>query len=155
VLDHLHRCLCIWLAPVLVFTADEAWTARFGEDSCVHLQTLPDLPQTWSNPELGARWDALRDARRKLTTELEAGRKEGWLKSSLQAELVLDSETLALATASDWEELAIVSAVTSGDAIAARPAPGTKCERCWRVLPEVGQSQAHPGLCRRCETVVG
>jgi isoleucyl-tRNA synthetase len=31
---------------------------------------------------------------------------------------------------------------------------GTKCLRCWRVLPEVGQSHAHPGLCRRCESVV-
>jgi isoleucyl-tRNA synthetase len=52
--------------------------------------------------------------------------------------------------------------ITSGFALeegplpAARfaPAPGAKCERCWKVLPEVGQSQKHPTLCRRCEAVV-
>jgi isoleucyl-tRNA synthetase len=35
-----------------------------------------------------------------------------------------------------------------------KPARGQKCDRCWRVLPEVGQSHAHPTLCRRCESVV-
>ncbi len=40
VLDHLHRCLATWLAPVLCFTAEEAWRARFGEDGSVHLQTF-------------------------------------------------------------------------------------------------------------------
>ncbi len=162
VLDHLHRCLCIWLAPVLVFTADEAWTARFGEDSCVHLQTLPDLPQTWSNAELGARWELIRAFRRKITNSLEDGRRAGALKSSLQAAVsVPKSNESELLTEEDWAELAIVSSFTvlldddSYHPMKVDAAPGTKCERCWRVLPEVGQSQAHPGLCRRCEAVVG
>jgi isoleucyl-tRNA synthetase len=154
VLDHLHRCLCTWLAPTLVFTADEAWVSRFGEESSVHLETFPEIPAEWADAELGARWDKLREARRVLTTELEAGRREGLLKSSLQAELVLDTAALALAPAEAWAELAIVSGVVEGDSIAVRAASGTKCERCWRVLPEVGQSAAHPGLCRRCEAVV-
>jgi isoleucyl-tRNA synthetase len=34
------------------------------------------------------------------------------------------------------------------------PAPGERCERCWRVLPEVGQWSDHPDLCRRCAEVV-
>ena len=42
VLDHLHRCLTTWLAPVLCFTAEEAWGARFGDDDSVHLQLFPD-----------------------------------------------------------------------------------------------------------------
>ena len=42
VLDHLHRCLCTWLAPVLCFTAEEAWTARIGEQDSVHLAFVPD-----------------------------------------------------------------------------------------------------------------
>ena len=41
VLDHLHRCLTTWLAPVLCFTAEEAWSARFGESDSVHLQLFP------------------------------------------------------------------------------------------------------------------
>src|SRR6201994_2991410 len=44
VLDHLHRCLSAWLAPVLCFTAEEAWCARFGEDDSAHLQLFPELP---------------------------------------------------------------------------------------------------------------
>jgi len=154
VLDHLHRCLCTWFAPTLVFTADEAWVARFGAETSVHLEEFPEIPAGWADAELGAKWDRLREARRVLTTELEAGRKDGWLKSSLQAELVLDDAALALAPADIWAELAIVSSVVPGSAIEARIAPGTKCERCWRVLPEVGTSAAHPGLCLRCEAVV-
>ena len=63
VLDHLHRCLTIWLAPVLCFTAEEAWSARFGEDESVHLQTYPAMPESWSDPRLGARWEAIRERR--------------------------------------------------------------------------------------------
>jgi len=39
-------------------------------------------------------------------------------------------------------------------AAAVMPAPGNKCVRCWRVLPEVGTSAAHPTLCLRCEDAV-
>ncbi len=53
VLDHLHRCLTTWLAPVLVFTAEEAWTARFGEDDSVHLQDFPDVPAAWRDDDAG------------------------------------------------------------------------------------------------------
>ena len=45
-LDLLHRCLCTWLAPVLCFTAEEAWSARFGDSSSVHLQRFPDVSTT-------------------------------------------------------------------------------------------------------------
>src|ERR1700748_1503000 len=47
VLDHLHRCLTAWLAPVLCFTAEDAWCARFGEAGSVHLQLFPELPAAW------------------------------------------------------------------------------------------------------------
>ncbi len=55
VLDHLHRCLTIWLAPVLCFTAEEAWGARFGDEGSVHLQLYPELPAAWADPALGER----------------------------------------------------------------------------------------------------
>src|SRR5208283_3781140 len=47
VLNHVHRCLVTWLAPVLVFTAEEAWIARFGEAASVHLQEFPEIPARW------------------------------------------------------------------------------------------------------------
>ena len=60
VLDHLHRCLCLWLAPTLVFTAEEAWTTRFGEEDSVHLHQFPTLPAEWRNEALAAKWARIR-----------------------------------------------------------------------------------------------
>ncbi len=154
VLDHLHRCLCAWLAPVLVFTAEEAWVSRFGDASSVHLQDLPVIPEVWHDPALSERWRAIREQRRLITTELEAGRKAGWLKSSLQGAVTLDPPSLDLLDPEGWAELCIVSQALPGEAITAAPAPGVKCERCWRVLPEVGGVPAHPGLCLRCVSAV-
>ena len=56
-LDHLHRCLTTWLAPVLCFTAEEAWAARFGDAESVHLQLFPDLPPEWRDDALAAKWE--------------------------------------------------------------------------------------------------
>ena len=61
VLDTLHRCLTAWLAPVLCFTAEEAWLARFpSEDDSVHLQPFPTVPSVWSDPALATSWLAIR-----------------------------------------------------------------------------------------------
>ncbi len=85
VLDHLHRCLTTWLAPVLCFTAEEAWTARFGEQDSVHLQLFPDLPAEWRDDALAARWDTIRTIRRRITVPIEEARRANTLGSSLQA----------------------------------------------------------------------
>ena len=154
VLDHLHRCLCTWLAPTLCFTADEAWVSRFGEEACVHLETFPEIPAGWANAELGARWDKIRELRRGLTGAIEVMRQQKEVKSSLEAGVSLTREYLDLMPGDDWAELSIVSGFKPGESAAAYKADGSKCERCWRVLPEVGFSGKHPGLCRRCEEVV-
>ncbi len=154
VLDHLHRCLCTWLAPTLCFTADEAWVSRFGEDACVHLEIYPVIPTEWANAELGARWDNIRELRRGLTGAIEVMRQQKEVKSSLEAGVSLTADHLALMSGADWAELAIVSGFNLGESAGAYKADGNKCERCWRVLPEVGFSAKHPGLCRRCEEVV-
>jgi isoleucyl-tRNA synthetase len=158
VLDHLHRCLCAWLAPVLVFTAEEAWLSRFGDDAeSIHLQDFPTLPAEWRDEALAERWVEIRRTRKLVTASLEDHRRDGLFGSSLQARLALTlpGDTLS---AAEWEEILIVSQVSLGEgsevALDVSLAPGAKCERCWRVLPEVGASAAHPGLCRRCEAVV-
>ncbi len=177
VLDRLHRALACWLAPVLVFTAEEAWTARFGDAESVHLQLWPEIPDGWRDPALGERWERLRAVRRLVTAAIETARRDGLVGSSLQAalELTLSPAEAAEFADIDWAELAIVSAAAitvdpqaaslfgSGDAIGAggphaaplvRVARGAKCARCWRVLEEVGESVPHPALCRRCVEVV-
>ena len=162
VLDHLHRCLTTWLAPVLCFTAEEAWLARFpGEDASVHLQLFPTIPAAWRDEALAERWARIRAIRGVVTTALEAARRDGMIGSSLQAApaLSLPTADLDLLDAPAWAEISITSALSMAKAEAASvtiaPAPGQKCDRCWRVLEEVGQSAAHPSLCRRCEAVVG
>jgi len=160
VLDHLHRCLCTWLAPVLVFTAEEAWTARFGEEDSVHLHDFPAIPAGWRDDALGAKWDSIRELRRLGTTELEAMRAEKRIGSSNQAvvTMALPDEQAGLLSAEAWADILIVAGATVERATVAAAratvAPGTKCERCWKVLPEVGSVAAHPSLCRRCADAV-
>ncbi|MEO3473049.1 isoleucine--tRNA ligase [Roseomonas sp. CAU 1739] len=179
VLDILHRSLCAWFAPVLVFTAEEAWQARWGagaaegEEGSVHLLDFPFVPEGWKDAALAAKWMRVREIRRTITGQIENARTSGMVGSSLQAavRLLLEQETdRSLLTPEAWAELCIVSALdltgdvlTMPDGLTGRelnalasvtPAPGTKCARCWRVLPEVGRSSKHPTLCLRCEDAV-
>ncbi|MBN8925327.1 MAG: isoleucine--tRNA ligase [Rhodospirillales bacterium 69-11] len=161
VLDHLHRCLTTWLAPVLCFTAEEAWTARFGDESSVHLQLFPDLPAEWRDEKLAARWETIRAVRRRITVPLEEARNAKRIGASLQAAVTLKlaQDEAELLNAAEWAEVAIVSSVHpvagEGDEPAEiAPAAGEKCARCWKVLTEVGSVAAHPTLCLRCADAV-
>ncbi|WP_439577070.1 isoleucine--tRNA ligase [Elioraea sp.] len=172
VLDHVFRGLVTWLAPVLVFTAEEAWLARFpGEDESVHLQTFPEMPASWRDDALAARWARIREIRRVVTGALERERAEGRIGSSLQSAPVLavpDADR-SLLDAEGWAEICITSGlmltaaapsnaftVEGIEEVAVVPAKasGSKCERCWKVLPEVGAHPDHPGLCDRCHDAV-
>ncbi|MBC7432624.1 MAG: isoleucine--tRNA ligase, partial [Rubritepida sp.] len=158
VLDHLHRCLTTWLAPVLCFTAEEAWLARHpGDDSSVHLELWPDIPPEWRDDALAERFARIRGIRGVVTTALEGARRDGLIGASLQAEprLTLAMEDMPLLDAAGWAEICITSSLDLGagnPAISVAPAPGQKCERCWRVLPEVA---AATSLCLRCTAVIG
>jgi isoleucyl-tRNA synthetase len=168
VIDALHRCLTTWLAPVLVATAEEAWLARFPDETdSVHLQDWPAIPAAWRDDALAEKWKRVREIRRAVTWNIEDARKRNELGSSLQAHLdvYLSANDLELLSDSEWAEVCIVSIFKQKSAVddGIQNPPTTawnyrpdskKCERCWKVLPEVGLSAAHPGLCRRCEAVV-
>jgi isoleucyl-tRNA synthetase len=161
VLDHLHRSLCAWLAPVLCFTAEEAWCARFGDESSVHLELFPTPPVDWHDDALAAKWETIRTIRRRITMPIEESRKANVIGSSLQAavELPLNADHATLLDEASWSEIAIVSSVrivpdTDEPPAKVTPASGEKCVRCWRVLQEVGSSAAHPLLCLRCTDAV-
>jgi isoleucyl-tRNA synthetase len=186
VMDTLFQCLVAWLAPVLCFTAEEAWLARHGVDPAsapetlpggappsVHLLTFPDMPAAWRDDALAAKWTILRDIRKVVTGALEIERAEKRLGAALEAAptVHLDAAKAKAASGVDLAELCIASAVTvstapapeaafaladvPGVAVVPAKAPGAKCLRCWRVLPEVGHDAAHPGTCRRCAEAVG
>ena len=176
VVGELHRCLTTWLAPILCFTAEDAWTARFGEAETVHRARFPSVPAQWRDPALAERWTRLRAVRRVVTTALEAARQSGRFGSSLAAriDLPLSPDEAAEFGDVDWAEVAIVSeavivlepAIGSLFGAAApgsntgHPGPavelarGSKCARCWRVLQEVGTHARHAPLCLRCADAV-
>ena len=69
-------CLARWLAPIVCFTAEEAWLTRHGDEPgrSVHLEQFPDVPADWLDERLGERWAELRDLRRVVTGALELER---------------------------------------------------------------------------------
>ena len=173
VLDILFHRLTAWLAPVLVFTMEEVWLERFpGDDSSIHLTDFPETPKAWLDSALAAKWDALRDARRVVTGALEVQRTAKVIGSSLEADPeVFVSPVLAAVLGSvDFAELCITSGLTIREtaapegafaladvpdvAVLFHPAKGAKCERCWKVLPDVG-THKHPGTCQRCNDALG
>jgi isoleucyl-tRNA synthetase len=172
-MEGLFSCLTAWLAPILCFTAEEAWLARHpGADSSVHLRRFPDVPASWRDERLANRWDAIRSVRRVVTGAIEIERAEKRIGSSLQAHPVvyLSAEYHAAIEGVDLAEIAITSALTlaegttppgafampevEGVAVVVGPAGGTKCERCWKVLEEVGSVQGYETVCRRCADAV-
>ena len=169
VFDHLFKCLTTWMAPVLCFTAEEAWTTRFGTDSSVHLQTFPAIPASWQNLSLEDRFQTLRTIRRVMTGALEVARADSKIGSSLQAHLEVYDPQGLVSKDLDWAELAITSGITvhhqpaPGEAfsledpnmgVIVRLATGDKCERCWKVLEEVGRVSPQHKLCKRCYEVI-
>ncbi|HEV2099151.1 MAG TPA: isoleucine--tRNA ligase [Stellaceae bacterium] len=175
VLDRTFDCLVRWLAPVTCFTAEEAWLARHGDapERSIHLERFADVPAHWQDPALGQRWATLRDLRRVVTGAIELERGAKRLGSSLQAavEVFVPERLVEILRGLDLAELCIASSgvVRPGpvpaDAFALSELPeigvrvsrasGERCERCWRVLPEVGQAPGHADLCRRCAAVLG
>jgi isoleucyl-tRNA synthetase len=174
VLDEIFSCLTAWFAPIICFTAEEAWLARTGDtpDNSVHLRQFPDLPDSWQDDALAKKWDTIREVRRVITGALEIERAEKRIGSSLQAAptVYMTAEAVKAFDGVDAAEVAITSDLTidekapPGDAftipevpgigVKVAPADGEKCERCWRVLPDVGLDNALPETCGRCADVV-
>ena len=173
-LDEVFSCLTAWLAPILCFTAEEAWWARGGGgEESVHLRLFPEVPEAWRDDALAARWDRVREVRRVVTGAIEVERAEKRLGSSLQAHPRVSVAREELREAIDglpFADIAITSAISlvdepsgegdftledvPGVAVAITPAEGEKCQRCWKILPEVGGSSEVPATCARCTDAV-
>ena len=165
-LDQLFRCTVIWLAPMLCFTAEEAWAARYGaEASSVHLELFPEVPAAWRDDALAEKWRKVRMVRRVVTGALEIERAGKRIGSSLEAHPIVHVSDEALFEAVvdiDLAEICITSAATlvkdegpadafrlpdvAGVAVVPNLAEGTKCARSWKVLTTIG---ADPRISRR------
>jgi len=172
VMDILFTCLTRWLAPFLSFTAEEAYLARYPEtEGSIHLEAFPDLPADWRDEALAKRWDAIRNVRRVVNGALEIERAAKRIGSNLQAapEVTITSDHAALLMGLEMAEISITSDVVltvgevaegsftlpdvPGVGVVFKTAEGEKCQRCWKVLPEVGK-HGHDGLCARCADAV-
>ncbi|MBU6418723.1 MAG: class I tRNA ligase family protein, partial [Proteobacteria bacterium] len=157
-LDILFRCLTTWLAPALPFTAEEAWVARYGAEASVHLEQFEGISEIWRNSDLDRKWWQIRNQRAQITPLIENLRREKVIGSSLEVRVVACpsiNDGSPMLTAEQWAEVAIVSqfeldSSAKDGTFEVHRAEGQKCERCWRVLPEVGANAKHPTLCQRC-----
>ncbi len=142
----------------------------------IHEQSFPGFPKEWKNDFLAKQWDIIRNVRRVMTNALEIERSAKTIGSSLQAHIAVyvSSDIASVLQNIDLAELAITSgatlviaqspagAVTLDDVsdvgVVVNLADGEKCARCWRVLPEVKQTEdetrKHTGICLRCEDAV-
>ena len=164
------------LAPILPFTADEAWGTMAGLPvaESVHLAEFPVPVPERRDEKLEREWEILLRARQAVTRELEGLREAKKIGSSLSAEVEISAahpadHAVLAERAADLEEVFIVSAVhvrspegfddpgSSGPAgfrVVVQPSAAPRCERCWRHRDSVGADPVHPGLCRECREIV-
>ncbi len=168
VIERIFRCVTLWLAPILAFTAEEAWLARDGEAVSVHLEAFADVPGTWHDPALAERWARVRAVRSVVTGALEIARTNKIIGSSLEAAPIVYIADPALRAALAEIEFADVC-ITSGLVLASGEAPddafrlpevqgvaavvaqaqGRKCARSWKITPDVGSDPDFPDVTPR------
>ncbi|GAB3450961.1 isoleucine--tRNA ligase [Insolitispirillum peregrinum] len=171
VMAALYDCLVKWMAPFICFTTEEAWLSRSPAADSVHLELFPTIPADWTDDALARKWQTIADVRRVVTGALEKARAEKKIGASLQASprLYAPQSVLEVIAGPDMADICI----TSGLALVAEDVPegaftlsdvasvgvvvdlaeGEKCQRCWKILPDVG-THTHEGVCGRCDDAV-
>jgi len=159
VMHEIFNALCQLLAPILAFTAEEAWrhSVPTPGDS-IHLQEFPE-PKDRSG-EASAQVAELLRLRGVIGQAIERSRQEKLIGNTLEARVILhsDSDVTGKVGQEELEEFFIVSDLTVHQAKEASASvtktPYAKCARCWRHRSTVGASKVHPDLCDRCERVI-
>ena len=172
VLDLLYQRLTTWLAPVLTFTMEEVWLERNpGDNSSVHLIDMPITPSLWHSSELAKKWAVIRQVRRVVTGALELERRDKNIGSSLEAapSVYVTTDVAEVLKSVSFADLCITSSIeidtgeapeaafsledTAGVSVSFAKAVGRKCNRCWKISPDVG-SHSHPEVCSRCDSAL-
>ncbi len=149
-MDILFHALTRYIAPVLVFTAEEIWQSRFPDDNdSIHLKVWPEIDAAWQDDALNDKWAFIREARVAVTEAIEPLRRDKIIRSSLEAEVQYPLQDLPISS-EEFTELCIVADLTDG-ALSVTKTEHYKCGRCWRLLPEVSEDG---DLCGRCEDVI-
>jgi isoleucyl-tRNA synthetase len=152
--------LATWLAPVMVFTCEEAWEHRHPELGSVHLAQFPATPAGWLDQQVWEKWERIFRVRRSVTSALEVERREKRIGSSLEARVEVTIEDPSLLAAFDGEdaaELFITSQaalrsgpVAEGEAmVACSSAQGVKCARSWKYFDPATADPEFPDITPR------
>ena len=147
------------MAPILSFTAEEAWQVMHRSEATIFVHVWErSLPDVADAAALFTRWERIVAVRARVLKELEEVRQSGRIGSPLQAEVAIvappdDYEALA-SLGDDLRFVLITSAATvqRGTELSINVTPSThaKCERCWHWRDDVGADPNHRGLCGRC-----
>jgi len=154
--------LCKLLAPILAFTADEAWE-HLGHTDSLHLESFPHPNDAFAPGDAATAVDQLLQARTVIQQAIEKARQEKKIGSNLEATVSLTLpekgfDHTVFGDLGTLQEFFILSdlKITRGTDLTASVDVCTnpKCARCWRLLPDVGTVEAHPTLCGRCAEAV-
>jgi isoleucyl-tRNA synthetase len=160
-LYHIARSLVTSMAPILSFTAEEAWKILTGGSDSVFVSTWHALPDWTDEMHLVDKWDRIRAVRAEVLKELEAARVAGQIGSSLAAEVELaysGEKYAALSTLGNDLRFALITSAASvrevktreEEGVVVRPSRNLKCARCWHWRADVGADPEHPEICGRC-----
>jgi isoleucyl-tRNA synthetase len=167
--DILCDAILKWLAPILSFTADEAWLGYRPEGTqSVHLLTFPEDLSSYRDDALAKKWETIRDVRRVVTGALELERAAKRIGASLEASpriFITDPLVFEVVNMVDFDEVCITSSyeLTNAEApanafrlpdvpnvaVVVELAQGKKCARSWRILPTVGDDPEYPDVSPR------
>jgi isoleucyl-tRNA synthetase len=161
VMHSVAEALCGLLAPVLAFTADEAWE-YLGHQTSVHTGSFPEPDESLIDKALEERMQKLLELRAVIAQAVEPARQAKQIGNALEASVTLQVAGESAAAGIDpgeldeffiLSELTLVSGAETWATI--EPVAHKKCARCWRHRPSVGADAAHAELCDRCASVVG
>ena len=164
---HITQSLLRMMAPILSFTAEEAWAVFAGpaalaaSDGTIFTQLYHVLPEVDGGAALLTKYAALRELRAGVSKQMEEVRIAGGIGSSLQAEVTIratgEQHALLASLGNELKNLLITSqahvvevSAAADEAIRVTPSASPKCERCWHYRADVGAHAEHPGLCARC-----
>jgi isoleucyl-tRNA synthetase len=167
-IEHIFRAVAVWLAPILVFTTEEAWTARDATHRSIHLEQFPEIPSVWRDDALAKTWDAIRALRLVVTGAIEIARASKQIGSSLEAAPRIylgNPEHVEALRGIDFAEVCITSdiAIDLGPvpetafrlpeaadvAVIVERAKGVKCARSWRYFDPATASPDFPDVSPR------
>ena len=168
-IEHIFRAVTVWLAPILVFTSEEAWSARGAAHRSIHLEQFPAIPASWRNDDVARRWETIRMLRLAVTGAIEIARANKEIGSSLEAAprvYLSNPEHLKALEGVDFADVCITSGIaiefgapipeaafrlpeTPGVGVVVERAQGVKCSRSWRYFDPATASPDFPDVSPR------